>query len=200
MLAQRDTAAELGAHRLHAVADPEDRHAEPEDELGCPRCLGSGQRGRAARQDDRVGSKVAESVVADRVGVDLAIDPALAHPARDQLGNLAAEIEDQDSVWTWLALEYSDKKPVGAVARRGQPEISLAARRDAADRLVPRHARQAPRKIGRGREKGIGLRLVLLVQHRAGRIDEPPARANQARSAVENLLLPDDEVGKHLQG
>ena len=27
---------------------------------------------------------------------DLAIDPGLAHPARDQLGHLAAEIDDED--------------------------------------------------------------------------------------------------------
>ena len=53
MVAQRDPAAELRAHRLHAVADAEHRHAEPEDDLGGARRGGLGQRGGTARQDDR---------------------------------------------------------------------------------------------------------------------------------------------------
>ena len=33
---------------------------------------------------------------------DLAIDPSLAHPARDQLGHLAAEVDDEDGI-RWAA-------------------------------------------------------------------------------------------------
>jgi len=111
MIAQCDPAAELGAHRLHAVADPQHRHAEPKDELGRTRCFGSGQRGRAARQDDRVRREVAECVFGHRVRVDLAIDPALAHPARDQLSHLAAEIEDQDAVGHGWRSKMATKNP-----------------------------------------------------------------------------------------
>ena len=39
-------------------------------------------------------------------GMDLAIDPALAHPAGDQLGHLAAEIDDQDAVMAGLVLSW----------------------------------------------------------------------------------------------
>ena len=44
------------------------------------------------------GSKSRTFSSLDRIGMDLAIDPALAHAAGDQLGDLAAEIEDQDAV------------------------------------------------------------------------------------------------------
>ena len=57
-----------------------------------------GHRGRAARQDDAARREVADRASADRVGVDFAVDAVLAHPPRDQLGDLAAEIEDQDAV------------------------------------------------------------------------------------------------------
>ena len=42
------------------------------------------------------GAKLADEVVADVVGMDLAVDVRLAQPARDQLRVLRAEIEDQD--------------------------------------------------------------------------------------------------------
>ena len=98
MLAQCDAAAQFVAHRLHAVADAEHRDPKAKGDRWRPRCGTLGHRGRAAREDDRTRVEVAHLVVADRVGVDLAINPALAHPARDQLGHLAAKIEDQDAV------------------------------------------------------------------------------------------------------
>ena len=33
---------------------------------------------------------------------DLAIDPGLAHPPGDQLGHLAAEIDDEDGIGGWM--------------------------------------------------------------------------------------------------
>ncbi len=98
MLAQGDAAAQFVAHRLHAVADAQHRHAELKYDAGRARCRTLGDRGRAARQDDRARVEIADLVRGDRERMDLAIDPALAQPARDQLGDLAAEIEDQDAV------------------------------------------------------------------------------------------------------
>src|SRR6516165_396877 len=43
--------------------------------------------------------------------MDLAIYPAFAHPPRDQLGDLAAEIEDQDSVGHVWRSKMATKKP-----------------------------------------------------------------------------------------
>ena len=44
--------------------------------------------------------------------------------------------------------------------RRGEPEITLAARGGAADRLGPGACGRHPGKLGRGGEEGLGLRLV----------------------------------------
>ncbi len=98
MLAQADTAAQLVAHCLHAVANAEHRHAELEDDVRGAGCATYGHRGRPSRQNDRARREIANLVVADRKGVDLAIDTAFAHPARDQLRHLAAEVEDQDAI------------------------------------------------------------------------------------------------------
>ncbi len=122
MIAQCDTAAELRAHRLHAVADPEHRHAEPKDDLGGARRGGLGQRCRAARQDDPARGKIANPIFGDREGMDFAVDTALAHAARDELRDLAAEIEDQDAVGHGLRSNIATKKPsvpcLAGVSRR----------------------------------------------------------------------------------
>ena len=55
--------------------------------------------------------EVADPVFGDREGLDFAIDAALAHPARDQLGDLAAEIEDQDAVGHGWRSKIATKKP-----------------------------------------------------------------------------------------
>ncbi len=96
MLAQRDTAAQFVTHRLHAVADAQHRHAQPKGDRRRARRGSLGDRRRPARQDDRARVEIADLVLGDRERVDLAINPALAQPSCDQLGNLAAKIEDQD--------------------------------------------------------------------------------------------------------
>ena len=110
MVAQGDPAAELGAHRLHAVADPEHRHAEPEDDFRRAR---RGRRVTEAGPPDRmiaVGQTRGPDF-GDRERVDLAIDAAFAHPPRDQLGHLAAEIEDQDAVGHGWRSNMATKNP-----------------------------------------------------------------------------------------
>ena len=111
VIAQRDPAAKLRAHRLHAVTDAEDRHAEPEDDLGGARRGGLRQRGWAARQDDPARGEIADPVFGNRERMDLAIDPALAHATRDELCDLAAEIEDQDAVGHGWRSKIATKKP-----------------------------------------------------------------------------------------
>ena len=92
-------AAELLAHGLDAVADAEHRHAEANTTSGARGESASVTRGRPAGQDDRLGANAASALRRHPViGLDLAIDPALAHATRDELGHLAAEIEDEDAV------------------------------------------------------------------------------------------------------
>src|SRR5215472_4080511 len=109
VLAQRDLAAQLRAHRLHAVANAEHRHPEPKDDLGRARRGGFGQRGRPARQYDCTRRKIADALLGDRERMDLAVNAVLAHAAGDQLRDLAAEIEDQNLIhhrhWPWKKKE-----------------------------------------------------------------------------------------------
>ena len=109
VLAQRDAAAQFVAHRLHAVANAEHRNTEAEHDVGGARGGALSDRGRPARQDDRARSEIADRPLGDGKRVDLAIDPALAHAARDQLRHLAAEIENQDAVGhSRSTKEYAD--------------------------------------------------------------------------------------------
>ena len=90
-----DGAAELAGHELHAVADAERRDAEAEDRrVGERRALGV-DRGGAAGQDQRRRIARAKLVGAEPVRDELGVDARLAHPSRDQLAVLAAEVEDE---------------------------------------------------------------------------------------------------------
>ncbi len=90
--------AELVGHGLHAVADAEHRHAQSEHRLRRPRRLLGGDRLRPAGEDHAPGSELADGRVVHVPGVDLAVDPRLAHPPGNQLGVLGTEVEDQDPV------------------------------------------------------------------------------------------------------
>ena len=94
-----DLAAELGHHGLLAVADAEDGDAEGEDLGRGARAAGVDDRGRAAGEDDGLRAEIGEeSGVDPLVGVDLAVDAELAQAAGDQLGDLAAEVDDEEAL------------------------------------------------------------------------------------------------------
>ena len=90
--------AQLRAHGHLAVAYPQHRHAQREDGGRRGRALGLVGAGRAAGEDHRLGGEALQHGRHFVVGVDLAVDPALAHPPGDQLGDLAAEIDDQHAL------------------------------------------------------------------------------------------------------
>ena len=98
LVAGLDRATELRRHGLLAVADAENRHAHREDLLRRARRFGERHRFRAAGQDDAARGELADLLDWRVVRVQLAIDAGLAHPARDQLRVLGAEIEDEDSL------------------------------------------------------------------------------------------------------
>src|SRR3954462_2679138 len=91
-----DVAAELVSHQLGAVADPEDRHlAGPDGRVRSWRA-GVIDGIRAPRQD--VGSRAApfELVVRGVERQELGVHIELPNAPRGQLGELAAEVEDDD--------------------------------------------------------------------------------------------------------
>ncbi len=98
MIRRTDPTAELLRHGLHAVADAQHGNAQFKHRLRRGWRLGSGHRLRAARQDHAPGLKLADVLVRHVPGMDLAIDPALAHAARDQLGVLRTEVEDENAM------------------------------------------------------------------------------------------------------
>jgi hypothetical protein len=91
-----DLAAQLLGHRLHAVADAQHRHAGIEDDRGRLHRRRLVGRRVAARQDDAARAEAPDEFRRHVAGMDLAVDACLADPARDQLRDLRAEIENQD--------------------------------------------------------------------------------------------------------
>ncbi len=98
MMPALDLAAELVRHRLLAVADAEDRHAGVEQFLGGERRVLVEHRGRPAGQDHRLRLHPGEGLGRLLVRHDLGIDLLFAHPARNELRHLGAEIDDENLV------------------------------------------------------------------------------------------------------
>jgi hypothetical protein len=90
-------AAEMVAHELHSVADSECGNAEFEE--GGIRLGGvfSVNAGGAAGEDDAFGGELFDLLGWGIKGDDLRIDFAFANPARDDLGVLRPEIEDEEA-------------------------------------------------------------------------------------------------------
>ena len=107
MVASHHAAAELLRHGLHAVADAEHRHAELEHGLRRARRLLVGDGLGAAGEDDAARLPLADVVVGDVPGQDLAVHAELAHAARDELGVLRAEVEDQDARGVDVGLRFA---------------------------------------------------------------------------------------------
>ena len=98
MVAAFDAAAHLRHHGLLAVADAEHGQAGLEHPVGRARRAELGDAGRAAGQDDGFRLEALEGLLGLVEGHDLGVDALLAHAARDQLRDLAAEIDDEDGV------------------------------------------------------------------------------------------------------
>ena len=81
-----------------AVADAEDRHAQLVDLVADARRVRVVAGRRTARQDDPARRQLADARHRQVEGVDLRVDLLLAHAARDELGVLPTEVEDEDEV------------------------------------------------------------------------------------------------------
>ena len=98
VMAGLDLAAELMRHRLLAVADAEHRHTGFEDRLGRQRRVLVEHRCRPAGQDHGLRFHGPEGFLGLLERHDLGINLLLPHPARDELGDLGAEVDDQNLV------------------------------------------------------------------------------------------------------
>ena len=89
-------AAELVHQRLLAVADAKQRAAALEDGIGNAWAVLVEHRGRGSREDYAHRVHPLEGFFRGVEGCDFGVDAGLPHAAGDQLGHLAAEVDDQD--------------------------------------------------------------------------------------------------------
>ena len=99
-----DLAAEVVGQQLHAVADAEHRNTHVEVFHVQLRASPFQNGRRPAGQDQRRGLERLDPLGVHVAGVNLGIDPGLAHAARDKLGELAAKIKDKYSVVVHVSL------------------------------------------------------------------------------------------------
>ena len=99
MIRRFDRAAQLVAQQLLAVADSQDRDAKVEDRGGRQGRDGFVHRGRAAGEEDAARVPCTETAGIGVERPDFAIDAGFTQTPGDELGHLAAEIEDQDAFW-----------------------------------------------------------------------------------------------------
>ena len=95
-LGPADHPAEKMADDLKSVADAENRNAHVEKGLVRQWRARRVYAGRSAGKDQPFGAHLMEGFIGDGVRHDFAIHMMFADSARDQLGILGAEIEDED--------------------------------------------------------------------------------------------------------
>jgi len=99
VLPGKDFAAQLMSHQLHSVTDAQHRDAQLEQAgIGCRSSLFV-DAGGASAQDDAAwiaGQYLFEGRV---IGEKLAVDVALADPARDELAVLRSEVQHHDALF-----------------------------------------------------------------------------------------------------
>ena len=98
VMAGLDLAAELLRHGLLAVTDAEHRHAGLIDRHRRQRRVPVEHRCRSPGQDNAFWLHLAERRFRLLKRHDFAIDLFLAHPPRDELGDLRAEVDDENLV------------------------------------------------------------------------------------------------------
>ena len=95
-----DLAAELLRHGLHAVANAQHGNAQVKHGLRCPVCAFLVHAGMAAGKNDAfehaVFGVLTNPFVTHIAGMHLTKNMRLAHSSGDELGDLRAEVEDQD--------------------------------------------------------------------------------------------------------
>ena len=86
------------AHQLHAVADAHDRHAELEEARVAPGSAALVDAVGTAGEHDASRAAPGQGIGPRSRRQDLGVDLHLPQPARDELGVLRAEIEDEDGL------------------------------------------------------------------------------------------------------
>ena len=97
LVARLHLAAQVVRHKLHSVADTQNRNAQIED-AGIGLIVGFVNGIGAAGKDDAFRIEGFDFVQRHVERMQLAVNMSLAHAAGDKLGNLRTEVEDEDFV------------------------------------------------------------------------------------------------------
>ena len=215
MVGGHDVAAQLAGHQLRAVADAQDGDPPGPDGRVGPRRIGVVDRVPAAGQDDRPGAASLDLLVRRVVRQELRVDVELADAAGDQLGELAAEVEDDDRAGFG---GRGAGRPVVARAIRGRGlERGLEVRLDlgivGGEDPMPGVGRFAVDGLAPpGRRRGVRAGLLLgPVRPRSGGAGASPLAASSSvvsvasanRSSTRRVLtdsLPGQRVGRPVAG
>ncbi len=168
-------ATELDHHSLLAIADAEDRNAELEDFGRGARAARIKHRRRSTGQDDRPRREFGDERRIDLlIGVDLAVDPRLAQAAGDQLGDLTAEIDDEQALVIGLVRHGEAIGGRAAACKTCRPEFSRSAPR------LSLGAQHPPEHVGI--EQG-------LLEKRAGDVQEDHVHQHRLQQLVNAARL-----------
>ncbi len=113
-----DAPAELLRHQLHAVADPEHRHARLEQGGVDPWSSLRVDRSRPAGEHDRARAPATDLSRRERRRNELRVDAALADAAGDELRVLTAEVDDQHRPLLGLRFAGRERNDVRLRAHR----------------------------------------------------------------------------------
>ncbi len=167
-----DRSAERVGHQHHAVADPERGHAEREDGRVRSRRAGLEHAHRPARQDDARGPAPRDLGRGGRRRQNLRIHGEFTQAARDELGVLRTEIEDDDCL-----MRHGWSENLAIIGRARHRSRELFGRRDRR-RPRPRLQRAHGCAADQGRARRAGLRA------RLGRGDRRPRQGVHGRQPV----------------
>ena len=93
-----NTTAQLFSHGLHAVANAQNRNPFVKQAFRRARATQLGHRLGATRENDAFGIELFQFLIGNIKGLNLTIDPNFPNAARDELGVLGTEIENQNAV------------------------------------------------------------------------------------------------------
>ncbi len=148
-----------------------------------PAAVRGGDRMRRAREDDALGVEIGDALGIGVERHDLAIDPRLAHPPRDQLRHLRSEIENENAVGQRalsdiLHAKMSVSRSRHPYATSGAPLIHAHGEDLAAELVVepaiivvaegPEHERFLPADLPMVRDRGDQRAAEALALHGRG--------------------------------
>ena len=97
--------AELRRQKHLAIANAENRNSGVENDLRRPGAALFGRRCGPAGKDHRLGLHPGKSLGCLLEGDDFRVNPHLAHPPGNELGNLGTEVDNENLVYAWRAFK-----------------------------------------------------------------------------------------------